>query len=669
VVLGLLATVLLGACHQERPERLPGETDIVVSSVSIDAADGKELALAHGDLFMNLGLRHGNALISQRYFNDFRLAEDRRRIEAWWQNYGYFDVEVSEPKLEFAPDQKSVAVSWKVREGPRYHIRSVSLRGAPDRYEHELEDLVPFGPGADVDLEEYRYVRYELAWQLQREGFGHANVWSRTWVDRPTKTVDWVYFVDTGPKTRIGTITVEGARRVPEDELLWRAGAHEGDPFSLELKETIEEDLLDSGSYASVVVKPTNADTDRFIPGVRPDTGGKLKDEQVDAEGNLIPRTLDDRIDFRLVVVEAPARQLRLRAGAEADPTRADVYAGGSLMLRDFFAPFHHLVLEGRAGYGFLLNGDEDESSGAYGEALIRTIHAGLLGRLVDARLTGRYRDSLYPGFRVREVTAGPGVHAKLARKLFLEVDTLFRLEKDVGYGPFDPAVRDDRALPADDLARGGELDTELIWDARDDRVEPKKGHYLALRFAGSPGAGLGDHRYAQLAPDARVFFPISGSTSFALRSSFGFVVGEDASGVPPGIRLFGGGAFGMRGYGRDRLSPSAPCATPAPGAQRACDTELTGGLSLMESSAELRWLPFRKTFGFAGFVDAGAAGPGQNPFENGVSAAAGIGPRLRLWYVPIALDLSYRFLEENELSSAKPFDPYFVFVRIGEAF
>ena len=135
------------------------------------------------------------------------------------------------------------------------------------------------------------------------------------------------------------------------------------------------------------------------------------------------------------------------------------------------------------------------------------------------------------------------------------------------------------------------------------------------------------------------------------------------------GGRLFGGGAFGMRGFGRQRLSPTAPCAAPSPGAQVACNEEFVGGLSLMESSAELRFLPFRKQFGLAGFVDAGGSGPGLNPFAGGLSLAAGFGPRLRLWYLPIDLDFAYRFLREGDLQGPAAFGRYTVFVRMGEAF
>ncbi len=612
---------------------------------------------------MLLGLRKGSFIITDRYFNEFRLAEDRRRLVSWWQNLGYFDVEVSEPKLDWAPDEKSVAVTWTVKEGERYRIGSIELKNVPEGYGHALKELVPFSVGDPIDLEEYRHARHEMAWHLQRDGLGHAVVYSRAYVDKSAKRVHWVYWVDEGPETQIGHVTVEGANKVDAQHALDRAGIVPGQPYSLDKKEDIELDLLDTGAYGSVVVKPLNADVERVLPGVRPDTGGELKEEQVDAEGNLVPRKLDPNIDFRLVLVEAPSEELRARAGAEADPTRGDLYTGASLFFRNLLGAYQHLVLEGRVGYGILWNGDDDESSGAYGDALARYVNAGMLGRLVDFRLTTHYRDVLYPGSRLREISGGPGLRAKLARTVWLDVDTLYRWEKDVGYGPFSQATRDAFDLPDDDTAHGLELDAGINWDARNDTVEPMRGHLLALRTAWSPGDGVSTHRYALVAPEARGFLPLSESWSLGLRSSLAWVFGAEANGIPLGPRLFGGGAWGMRGFGRDRLSPEAPCIAGS------CDTELVGALSLMESSLELRFLPFRKTFGFVAFGDVGAAGPGQNPFEDGTSLALGLGPRLRLWYLPVAIDASFRLVDHDNLGSAKSLDSYLVFLRIGESF
>ncbi|MCA9618413.1 MAG: hypothetical protein KC731_05315, partial [Myxococcales bacterium] len=93
VLAGVLATT---GC--ERPAKVPGETDIVVSSVTLEAAPGSELTPDYGPLMDRLGMRPKSLVLPGRYYSEFREHEDRRRIEAFWQNYGFFDVVVSAPQ-------------------------------------------------------------------------------------------------------------------------------------------------------------------------------------------------------------------------------------------------------------------------------------------------------------------------------------------------------------------------------------------------------------------------------------------------------------------------------------------------------------------------------------------------------------------------------------------
>jgi len=90
------------------------------------------------------------------------------------------------------------------------------------------------------------------------------------------------------------------------------------------------------------------------------------------------------------------------------------------------------------------------------------------------------------------------------------------------------------------------------------------------------------------------------------------------------------------------------------------------GSLSLLEAGIDFRWLPFRKQFGANAFVDVGGASVTANPFEKGLSLALGLGARVRLWYIPLSLDVSYRALGPDDLSHLSP---WLFFARIGESF
>lgn len=634
-------------CATPKFPAVPGDTEIKVSGVAIEARTGEHLDVSYKPLFEYLGLRKHSVIRPGRDFNEYRVAEDRRRIEAYLNQHGRFDAEVDEPVLVYSNDKRSVAVTWHVHEGVPYRIGSVEIVGAPPEHEALMRSMIPMKTGDGIDLEIYRPVRRAMAERLQDEGYGHARGYSRTFVDRETKTVAWFYYLDPGPKTKIGSIEVVGTHAVPAEQILARAGLDKDHPYSTTEKRRAELALLDTGAFASAVVL-TDADI-QTGPPEWPDTGGALAPEQVDADGKLVPRHLSETLAVKVMIVEAPSKQLRLELGVEGDPDRIDSFAGARLLLRNLIVPQQHVVLEGHVGYGVLFD-DDEPANGIYGSALAQYLIPTTSG--IDLRMTGRWRDVLYPAALLREVVAGPGVRTTFAPGVYADADAFYRFGRQLDMPMLVPA--EDLALPMDDDSQGGELQLSIVADRRRDRIEPTDGWFLAARTSGA----LGDHRWLSLGADARLYLPLSKSWSIGLRGSGSVVTLVGDEGLPLGPRLFGGGNHGMRGYSRDHLSPVA-C-----DAMGECDP--VGGRSLVESSAELRLLPFRALYGAALFVDAGASGA-TTKLDDGISVATGVGARIRSWYVPIGLDFSYAIVRKDEV--AREWDRFLVFFRIGEAF
>src|ERR1041385_5390217 len=201
-----LLVIAVAGCHVPAAPAAPGQTTIEVTKVEIEPRAGEQMTLDIEPLIENLGLRAKNPIFPERTFNEFRLAEDRRRVLAYLQRHGRFDAEVDEPELQWAADHQHVAVTWKVHEGEVYKISTVEIVGAPVEQVATLTAMVPFHAGDAVDLEAYRPLRRDLAEKLQDEGYGHARGYSRTFVDREHKTVAWFYYLDPGPQTRVGSI-------------------------------------------------------------------------------------------------------------------------------------------------------------------------------------------------------------------------------------------------------------------------------------------------------------------------------------------------------------------------------------------------------------------------------------------------------------------------------
>lgn len=660
----VLTLVATGGCGQTPVEKVPGDTDFAFTKVALAPKPGSvEVDMA--PLYGKLGSRPSSALFTPRKYNPFRVAEDRRRIQTFLATQGFLDATVDEGVVKLDEASKQATLTFQYDTGKAYSLVDVSFRGVPASEAAALEAFKKAKPGGPYDLEVLRVARYDMAAELQRAGYGHARVYMRTYVDRREKSVQVAYLADLGPRTTVGTIRVEGAKHVTEADVRARLGLQSGDPYSLAARDHAEADLLDTGAFAQVVVS-SNADVEQYFGDV-PDSGGIVPDERIDDGGNLLPRDLPTSIDLVVHVDEAPSAKLKLRGTAELDPTRIDLTAGANLELRNALGSQRHVLVRGRIGFGYLWRGDTDQPTGLYGDVLVRYVRPGLLGRTGDGRLSARYRDVLYPGFHLRELTTGPGVRSTLAKGVFFDLDAYFRLAGQIDFGPFDEPDRARFALAKNNTNVGAEISSALVWDARNDPVEPTAGHLLALRATASPIPTEQSSTYVQIAPEARAFLPLSQSFTVAARASAGWVTAYDDEGVPLGPRLFGGGAFGMRGFGRDRLSPVSTTCVPSTQANvpPACRSEIVGGLSLAEASLELRYLPPLKQVGFTIFVDAGGAGRRANPFDEGLAMAAGLGPRLRLWYVPISVDISYRFVEQGRLAERG----LLVFARIGESF
>ena len=267
----LMGFWLLAACAQKAAEKVPGETDIDIARVSIVPKAGTtDVSMAA--LLPKLGSRPSSALYTPRRYNPFRVAEDRRRIQSFLATQGYLDAVVDEARVQLDETKKEATIAFHYQAGPRYRLESLRIQGTPSGV--HLDAFRRAEPGERYDLETLRVVRYDMAGALQREGYGHARVYVRTYVDREKKLVHVVYFCDPGPLTKVGRIRVEGTKRVAEADVRERLGLASGGPYSLDAKEKAEADLYDTGAFAQVVVE-TTADVEQYLGDV-PDTGGVI---------------------------------------------------------------------------------------------------------------------------------------------------------------------------------------------------------------------------------------------------------------------------------------------------------------------------------------------------------------------------------------------------------
>lgn len=196
-------------------------------------------------------------------------------------------------------------------------------------------------------------------------------------------------------------------------------------------------------------------------------------------------------------------------------------------------------------------------------------------------------------------------------------------------------------------------LPNSIRWETRDNIMDPSKGFFLSAGLTpyidtlGNAADFLkNDFSY-------RHYFSLLDDKSLilALRARIGFITGADLEQIPADIRFYAGGGGSVRGYAYQEAGDIK-------------NGDPTGGRSLFESSAELRWR-FYGDFGLVAFLDAGRAY--ADPFPDvgdEIFFGAGLGARYYTGFGPVGVDVA---IPVNPRSGED--SPFQIYVSLGQAF
>lgn len=176
-----------------------------------------------------------------------------------------------------------------------------------------------------------------------------------------------------------------------------------------------------------------------------------------------------------------------------------------------------------------------------------------------------------------------------------------------------------------------------LVYDTRDDPLEPRRGQFLGADLQLSL-KGLGGDSFLKGFLQSASYHRLTGRTTLALsaRLGLGRTVGRgEPLLLPFPERFFAGGDYGPRGFAVDTVGPQEP----------GTDGELfpTGGNALVFGGAELR-LDLGRRISLGAFLDSGTVYSLVRDLDlSELRASAGLGLRYRTPLGPIRVDWGYK--------------------------
>ena len=553
-----------------------------------------------------------------------RVRADYPRLLTALESFGYYDGKVTitvdghpgdsaavPDVLASLPKGKKAPITIAVALGPQFTLGRITIRDAGQVGSSEAErralDLHPGQPALAGDV---LAGQGKLLSALRESGHALAEVKPPVAYLRPqTHTLDIVFAVDEGPRVDIGAIHLSGLRHVNAGFVRRRLLVHSGELYQPSTIEAARQDLVSTGVFSDVRVSiPKALGPDGGIPldfhldEAKRYTVSAQAGYSTDLGGSAGVSWTDHNVFGNAEELELAALATGL-GGTATNGLGYDVFA--NFTKPDFYARNQTLILR--------VEGLKQNLQ-AYDQTAL--LARGVINRQLSKQWA---------------VSGGLGAEEEKIKQEGTTRDyTLVNVPLSVAYdstdlaNPLNPATHGIKATvgatPTYSLTRGGAF-------------------FAILQGSGSTYFDL-----------ARIGLTRPGRSVVAVRGIIASVRGANTFALPPDQRLYAGGSSTIRGYKYQQVGPLFP------------DNNPIGGTSLDAATLEFRQRLF-KSFGVAGFVDAGQVADNPAPFSGGLRIGAGGGVRYFTPIGPIRLDVAV------PLNTVRGDDSFELYIGLGEDF
>jgi translocation and assembly module TamA len=516
-----------------------------------------------------------------------RANDDQALALRLMKSQGYYDgtvgAAITVPTDGPNPNQGQVQARLTAQPGKPYKLGLIQIDAQPTTPPNLIRDALPLKTGDIIVADQVIAAEANVSLVLPQKGYPFAKVESRdVALDPDTNIGDYTLKVDTGDRSRFGTITTTGDKPAFDaNHIQVLSRFKSGDLYDSRNVDDLRQALIATGLFRTVAVEPVA-------------TGQK------DNDGLEI-------VDLNVTQQAGPARTLAFDAGYS---TGEGFTADATWTNRNLWPPEGALILNGKLG-------TQEQGVGA----TFRRSNDGRRDRTTSLSLSADH--NVYASYQA--YTFGfSGSVSRVSTPIWQKLWTW-------SYGSDLLVTRESTTDPttgANVFSTYYLLNVPLKveYDRTDDLLNPVKGFRLAA--SGGPQISLQDGgSNLRVVLDGSYYYPLGARMVLASRIRLGSLLGAPLNDIAPSRRLYAGGGGSVRGFAYQGLGPLDVKGDP------------TGGRSLFESSFELRYR--FGDYGIVPFIDMGQVYDKTVPDFSDVRIGVGVGARLYTNFGPIRIDIS----------------------------
>lgn len=199
-------------------------------------------------------------------YNPMILEMDKDRLKQFYNMNGFLDFEINDMQIELARDRKSFYITFYVKEGEQYDIKSVNLKSEIEGIDvSQFKNFVKRIKQGDK-LEEIVIRKHAALLQkkmFQNKYLSHAIIDFKINKDEKDKTVDVDFTIKNAPNLYIENIIVTGNKYTNDKTIRRRLKFNEGDRYSPLMIEESKAEIKRIGGIGGVDIKNMQIASDK----------------------------------------------------------------------------------------------------------------------------------------------------------------------------------------------------------------------------------------------------------------------------------------------------------------------------------------------------------------------------------------------------------------------